>query len=251
MHDMSEQRAANTKIRRQQQELERVARLGTMGAMASTLAHELNQPLAAASNYLAVLQAMQAKTSGQDGQLDMAGVASKAGEQVQRAGDIIRRMREFTLTGQISSEYTSLQQVLARSISEMRLLPDAARITLARSVSERVDMLFMDPLQIEQVIGNVLKNAVEALRNTDDPRIEVTLTSSNGFADLTIADNGPGVTDEAMKDMFQPFKSTKSTGLGLGLAICRTIVEAHGGRLTVEQRTEGGACFHITLPIDN
>lgn len=251
IHDMTEQRAAADKIKRQQIELERVARLGTMGAMASTLAHELNQPLAAASNYLAVLGALEAQGSPGGDSSQIAKVAGMAGDQVRRAGDIIRRMRDFTLTGAIVAEKASLHALIARSIAQIKLHPDAAPVTFAQSISDRVDMILMDPIQIEQVVANILRNAVEALKGADQPTIEITVTSADKFAEIVIADNGKGLSDEALKDLFQPFKSTKENGLGLGLAICRTIVEAHGGKLTAEQGVDCGAIFHVTLPMND
>ncbi|RJT25307.1 PAS domain S-box protein [Chakrabartia godavariana] len=253
LHDTSERRATLARVQQQQRELERVSRLGAMGAMgamASTLAHELNQPLTAASNYMSVISSIAGKGAvDSDVAANMSTAAGKAVEQVQRAGAIIRKMRDFTLTGEITVERANFVDVLHRTIDRITSHPAAGKVTIAQSIPRKAIIVLLDPVQIEQVITNLLTNAVEALQDTHSPTISTEVTTSNGKLFLTVLDNGPGLSDETLREIFLPFKSSKKSGMGLGLPICRTIVEAHGGHLIAEQRVEGGASFTMSLPL--
>jgi len=250
IRDLTERQQSEERLQEIQGELARLARLSELGEMASTLAHELNQPLAAIANYTqGCVRLLEAPGGAALPQLKEA--LEETARQSLRAGDIIRHLREF-----VSRRGTE------KSIADIRkLIEEAGALALVGSREQEVRSVFefasdtgnvlVDRIQIQQVLINLMRNAMEAMRG--GKRRELTVrTRRNGGSHVVIevADTGPGITDDVAARLFEPFVSSKPNGMGIGLSISRRIVEAHGGSLTASRNAEGGATFRIELPME-
>jgi two-component system sensor kinase FixL len=246
IRDLTERQNTEARFQEIQAELLHMSRLSAMGEMASTLAHELNQPLSAIANYLTggrrVLQAEEPRVDTVVQAMD------KAAEQALRAGQIIRRLRSFVERGDGERRLESLSKVVEEAIA-LGLVGAKDKGVHVRTRVGSVDPVLIDRVQIQQIVLNLVRNAVEAMEA--GPRRELVISVEaveGGFAQVAVADTGPGVAADVAARLFQPFVTTKATGMGVGLSISRTIVEAHGGRIWVEPNTDGGATFRFTLP---
>lgn len=245
--DLTERHRAEAEIRRMQDELIHVSRVSAMGTMASTLAHEINQPLTAVTNF--IRGARNIVERGGEAGPGLADALAAAEGGALRAGEIIRRLRELIARGTA----TVSPQPLPRLIEEAGTLAflDEARL----GVSHRYDLdpavkwVSADRVQIQQVLINLIRNAIEAMQ---DSSVRELVISTHGIdadtAEIRIADTGRGIPSEIMDSLFSHFMTTKLEGMGIGLSISRTIVEAHGGKIAAENRPEGGAVFSFTLP---
>jgi two-component system, LuxR family, sensor kinase FixL len=224
-----------------------VSRLSAMGQMAASLAHELNQPLTAISNYMEAVKALLDR-SGNVAPNRLRAVVERAGEQAVRAGQIIQRLREFVSRGDTDKRIEFLPPLL-REARELALLGTRQRdipIYLEDNIPEL--FVFVDKIQIQQVLLNLLRNAAEAIAEQDDGRIVLGAAQhADGIVEISVADNGSGLPEEIRTKLFQPFVSTKKTGMGIGLSICHTIISAHNGRLWAESNSDGGTVFRMTL----
>lgn len=222
----------------------RSARLTAMSGMAAMLAHELSQPLTAASNFLSGSSA--ALRQRIDGLNEVLRMIDEANGQAARVQDLIRRMRTFVINGKVDGRREELAPMLQRAWA---MTPGTAGITLDQRLGAGSEFVLADRLQIEQVFGNLLLNAVQALKSSGERRIDVRAAAQSGRVQLTVRDTGPGI-DPAMRDtLFEPFATTRPAGMGLGLPICLTIMEAHGGAIWAEPAESGpGAAFTIVLP---
>jgi len=247
--DVTDRRRMEQQARRRQEQLAHAWRLNTMGEMASGIAHELNQPLAAITNYAETcLLAVQGGKAGTEKLLDNLG---EIVGQAERAGEIIRRLRGFVRKqeGRLSlvDVNKAVKEVVHFVESGARLSGVQVRLDLAACQPTVVG----DQIQMQQVILNLTRNALEAMNQGRNGERVLTIRTSpaaNGTVEVAVTDTGRGVPDEAMHSLFEPFHSTKSNGLGLGLAISRSIVEARGGRLTATRNPDRGMTFRFTLP---
>lgn len=246
MLDLSARKAAETELARAHEDLLRVSRLDAMGAVASTLAHELNQPLTASLNFIAVLKLRLGELAGAGE--DLRQLVERASGELMRAGEIVRRIRRFASTGELSRRPELLTDIVTRAWQSVRQLPAARSITPAIMIAADADPLDVDRVQMEQVMSNLLKNAVEAMAGQPEPSLSVTGRRRGARVEIAICDSGAGLSEAAMAHLFEPFRSSKPNGMGLGLPLCRTIVEAHGGQIAAERRPGGGTCFRLTLP---
>ena len=240
---VQERRRAEAQMQDLRSELLHVSRLTAMGQMASVLAHELNQPLAAASNYLGAAKRLPVV----DGSRAMAFV-DKAGQQILRAGEIIRRLRDFVADGQLTRRPEDLGPVLKESAALALMDRSHRSITVVERVDPGARFGLMDRVQIQQVLVNLIRNAAEAMEGS--PRREITLATAPhevGLIEVSVADTGPGLPADVAGRLFEPFVTTKPDGMGVGLSICRTIIEAHGGHIRAEANPEGGTVFRFTL----
>ncbi|MFZ5749407.1 MAG: PAS domain-containing sensor histidine kinase [Pseudomonadota bacterium] len=249
IRDLTEQQRAELRLKELQSELIHVSRLSAMGTMASTLAHELNQPLTAIANYMeAGRDLLDAAGDGSDEALMLREALEESAKEALRAGNIVRRLREFVSRGDVEKHVEDLPH----------LIDEAGRLALIGAKERGVRSFFdLDPdaaqvladrVQIQQVLVNLIRNAVEALADSDVRDVTVaTKVDARGMVRVSVADTGPGIDPKVAGQLFQAFNSTKERGMGLGLSICRTIVEAHGGRIWTEDRPGGGTIFHFTV----
>ncbi|MBC7580545.1 MAG: PAS domain S-box protein, partial [Tardiphaga sp.] len=242
LRDLTEETETAAKLEILSARLLQLSRLNAMGTAASMIAHELNQPLAAASNYLAACQHL-ARSSKIEETSRLSDGLSKAHEAIVRAATVVKTVREVIAKPATPHEIIDLNTLLntTKKIveatlpvpTEIRLDPDALFIVANKG-------------QIDQVILNLIKNAAEAIIEQPDPKIVCSSKRIGRMVEIRIQDNGPGLSKETQENLFAPFKSSKKDGLGLGLTICRTIVEEHGGRLSVETDARGTAfCFKL------
>lgn len=246
VRDLSERQDVEARLQELQSELMHISRLTAMGEMASTLAHELNQPLSAISNYLN--GGRRLLDSKSPNLAKAAEAMDKATEQALRAGQIIRRLRDFVARGESERQVESLSKLVEEASALALVGVKEYGVRVRYRFDPEVDAVLADKVQIQQVVLNLIRNAIEAM--VGQPRRELTISI---FADgpdqarVSIADTGPGVSQDVAGQLFQPFISTKSQGMGVGLSISRSIIEAHGGRIWVEENPGGGAVFQFTL----
>lgn len=245
-------RKQNAEVSRQQAErLQHTSRLITMGEMASTLAHELNQPLSAIANYC--MGCVTRIQSGKYRQEDLLGAMQKASFQAERAGKIIRRVREFVKKSEPRRGAVQIAEVLDDAISFADI--DARRIggRIVLEVEPDLPPVHADRIMIEQVVINLLRNGLDSMAELSrNERVLTVRARAEGSrsVEVSVADRGHGIGEEERKLLFTPFYTTKAEGMGMGLNICRTIVEFHDGRLTVDVNPEGGTIFSFTLPTE-
>jgi len=247
IRDLTEREQTQQKLQELQAELVHMARFTALGEMASTLAHELNQPLTAVASYLN--GARRLIDGGKSADLPMARQAiESAAEQSLRAGQIIRRLRDFVARGESDQKEEDVR-VLVEEASALALV--GARelgIRFALSIAEGVPPILADKVQVQQVVLNLMRNAIEAMAGSPTRELAVAvLPVGNGRVQIDVSDTGAGISPEIAAQLFQPFVTSKPNGMGVGLSISRTIVEAHGGRLWTDERPGGGTVFHMTL----
>jgi two-component system, LuxR family, sensor kinase FixL len=248
IRDLSERQETEARLQELQSELVHVSRLTAMGEMASTLAHELNQPLSAIANYLkGSRRLLEGNTDERSGLLREA--MDKAASQAMRAGQIIRRLREFVARGETEREMESISK-LVEEASALALVGAKELGILVRYHFDRsVNLVLADKVQIQQVLLNLVRNAIDAMTESDRRELTVSvLPAGEGAVRIQVMDTGSGIDEDAMGHLFQPFFTTKAHGLGVGLSICKTIIEAHDGQIGCSANPEGGTIFYFTLP---
>jgi two-component system sensor kinase FixL len=218
-----------------------------MGEMASALAHELNQPLSAIANYLNGARRLMDKAPERDARVGDA--LEKAAEQALRAGDIIRRLRNFLARGEGERSIESLAKLVHEACALALLGSKDIGVEVLYDIDPHLDRVAVDRIQIQQVIVNLVRNALDAMQDRQRRVLSVSTAVENDVATVTVADTGPGLDPAAAERLFQPFVTTKAQGMGIGLSISRTIVEAHGGRIWVESEPGKGAVFHFSVPM--
>jgi two-component system sensor kinase FixL len=245
VRDITQRTESERRLQAVQAELLHVSRLTEMGQMASGLAHELNQPLAAIGNYIAASQRLLERGSMKEA----ASAAQKAGEQVKRAGEIIRRLRDFVKRSdgekRVEPLLTVIEEATALGFAGLKSLG----IKVDLKVSAEATSALIDRIQIQQVLVNLIRNAVEAMADVPTRQLVIaTQPRDANWVEIRVSDTGCGLSAEVRERLFQPFASTKAGGMGVGLSICRSIVEAHGGDLLAGNNPQGGATFSLTLP---
>jgi len=239
---------ADARLQEARQELFHAARLSAAGQMAAALAHELSQPLTAAANSVAAARRLLAK--GGEEIVTASEVMGEAGEQILRAGQIMRRLREFVSRGETEKRV----ELVSTMVEEARALalrgPDALDVQVRLHFEPNARHVLVDRIQIQQVLVNLMRNAIEAMDASRRRELDVaTSLRDERMVEIAVTDTGPGLPDDIAARLFEPFVSTKPNGMGLGLSICRSIVEVHGGRLHCETNTGGGTVFRFTVPV--
>jgi two-component system sensor kinase FixL len=218
-----------------------------MGEMASALAHELNQPLAAITNYMNGAKRILAREDVEAELLSEA--VEKSADQARRAGDIIRRLREFLARGETEKTTTPVAELVKETAALAFVGAEEHGVEVRLELSPEIDRVFVDRVQIQQVLVNLVRNAIDAVATCSHREIVVaTRPSDNEMIEFTVADTGIGLPAESADALFEPFFTTKENGMGVGLSICRTIVESHGGRIWATPNVDEGSVFHFTIP---
>jgi two-component system sensor kinase FixL len=247
VRDLTERQETEARLQELQSELLHVSRLNAMGQMAATLAHELNQPLSATTNYLRACQRLLDAPAP----LDLARIGQAvtlAAEQTLRSGQIIRRLRDFVARGETEMRAESAPK-LAEEASALALVGVKERgIKAQLRLDWHSPRVFVDKVQVQQVLLNLIRNAIEAMAGTERRELMVSVSPEAGMVVFGVADTGSGLPPEVAVQLFRPFVTTKREGMGVGLSICRTIVEAHGGRIWTEPNPGGGTVFRFTMP---
>ncbi len=244
VRDLSERRRIESRI-----DQLAAQRLTAIGGMAGALAHELNQPLAAMGVYLETARRMLQKPP----HLRAAPVEdaiARAVAQVARMGDILRHLRDFVGRGEPDKTFQSLHALIEKVAAESFSVAKARGAALALDLSAARDIVVLDPVQIGQVLSNLLRNALEAIGDPLGGRVAVsTALEDDGMIRCDISDNGPGLADLVEERLFEPLTSTKASGMGVGLSISKSIIEAHYGRIRAQSNPRGGTVFSFTLPL--
>jgi two-component system, LuxR family, sensor kinase FixL len=248
IRDLSEREASAARYEEAQSELARLSRITELGEMASTLAHELNQPLSAIANYVQGCSRMLSEKSDATSLL-LREALEETGKQSLRAGQIINNLREFVIGGETERAPHTVRKLIEEA-GVLALLGSRERgVNTVYEFAPEAGMVEVDPVQIQQVLFNLIRNAIEAMRDRDRRELSVrTSLGANDFIVIEIADTGPGISEEMMPQLFMPFVTTKPGGMGVGLSISKRIVETHGGQISVSRNENGGATFRIELP---
>lgn len=242
LSDLTESEQREQRMHQLQAELAHVSRLSEMGQLASALAHEVNQPLTAVTNYLGGARRLLARGRGEAADAAL----ERALEQSQRARQIIENLREFVRKGHTEHRVEQLPTVINEAT---RLAMAGARsVQLKLELDHSLGEAVIDKVQIQQVLFNLVRNAIEAM--VESPRREITIRTApaDEFIEISVADTGPGLAEEVRANLFQPFTTTKPNGMGIGLSICRGIVQSHSGELRAEAAPGGGTVFRLTVP---
>ncbi len=248
VRDLTEHQKTQARLQELQSELVHVSRLTAMGEMASALAHEINQPLAAISNYMKGSRRLLAgSTDPNIAKIETA--LDKASEQALRAGQIIRRLRDFVSRGESEKRVESLSKLIEEAGALGLAGAREQNVQLRFRLDPAADFVLADRVQIQQVLVNLFRNALEAMAQS--PRRELVVANKvigDDMIEVEVSDTGSGFRDDVIPNLFQTFFTTKETGMGVGLSISRSIIEAHGGRMVAENNASGGATFRFTLP---
>ncbi|MDW9636193.1 oxygen sensor histidine kinase FixL [Sinorhizobium meliloti] len=248
IRDLTEREESAARLEQIQAELARLARLNEMGEMASTLAHELNQPLSAIANYshgcTRLLRDMDDAVATR-----IREALEEVASQSLRAGQIIKHLREFVTKGETEKAPEDIRKLVEESAA---LALVGSREQGVRTVFEYLpgaEMVLVDRIQVQQVLINLMRNAIEAMRHVDRRELTIrTMPADPGEVAVVVEDTGGGIPEEVAGQLFKPFVTTKASGMGIGLSISKRIVEAHGGEMTVSKNEAGGATFRFTLP---
>ncbi|ABD90149.1 sensor histidine kinase [Rhodopseudomonas palustris] len=245
---MARQQASDNRLRELQTELLHVARLGTMGEMSAALAHELNQPLAAIANYLKGSRRLLQDSSDKSAER-IRNALDKAAEQALRAGEVIQRLRQFVSRGETEKSNERLDRIVDDALALALVVAKDRAVAVSLSLDPSAQHVLVDKVQIQQLLLNLIRNALEAMEHQTPRELKISSTRcDDGMIEVTVADNGPGIDPELADRLFLPFMTTKSTGMGVGLSLCRTIVTAHGGGIQAEPQPGGGTAFRFTIP---
>ncbi len=246
VRDLSERETTERRLQDLQSELVHTSRLTAMGEMASALAHELNQPLSAIANYMKGAEHLLDATP-QDREKIKRGLRSGA-EQAIRAGDIIRKLRDFVAKREVERRVESLPKLLEEACALAMIGARERGVHLRISVARDAGLVLADKIQMQQVVLNLVRNAIEAMETSSRRELVVSAKSApDNMCCVSVADTGSGIAPQVLEQLFKPFQTTKAQGMGVGLSISRTIVEAHGGRIWVEPNPGGGTIFNFTL----
>jgi two-component system sensor kinase FixL len=248
LRDLSERQSTEARLQELQSELVHMSRLTALGELSSALAHEVNQPLSAIANYLMGVRRLLKPVENDPAQARVRDALDKATEQALRAGEIIRRLRDFVRRGETDQRPESLAKIVeeASALALVGAKEHAVRVLFR--LDPAADQVLADRVQVQQVLLNLMRNALEAMAGSE--RRELVLSSrglADGLVEVCVSDTGPGIEEKAQARLFQPFFTTKAAGMGVGLSICRTIIDAHGGTIRAEPNPQGGSLFIFTL----
>lgn len=246
MTEMQARAKLQEQLLEQNQQLAQLDRVFTMGEMATSLAHELNQPLASITGFADICKRLINQPEINQPMVEK--TLEKVSSEAMRASEIIRRTREFVRNRSPQRESIELQPLLLESVSMLQDMANKKQVQVTCLPAPGVVSVEVDKVQLQQVLINLVRNAIEAVQTSNNGQVELAYQYGDSEVAITVIDNGPGLSQKVLDNLFQPFITTKENGMGVGLSICHSIIEAHGGRMQVENQAEGGACFTIVLP---
>ena len=247
IRDLTERQQTEARLQELQSELVHISRLTAMGEMASALAHELNQPLSAIANYMKGSRRLLEGNSDEQS-ATLRDVMDKAADQALRAGQIIRRLRDFVARGETERRVENVTKLVEEASALALVGAKDQGIRVKFSFDPTVDLVLADKVQIQQVLLNLMRNAIEAMEGCQKRELTVsTAPAGDDMISISVTDTGAGIAPEMTSQLFQPFVTTKRSGMGVGLSISRTIVEGHGGQIVCEPNPQGGTVFRLTL----
>jgi two-component system, LuxR family, sensor kinase FixL len=248
IRDLTERQQTEARLQELQSELVHMSRLTAMGEMASALAHELNQPLSAIANYMKGSRRLLANSSDDSASL-VRDAMDKAADQALRAGEIIRRLRDFVARGESERRVEDVKKLVEEASALALVGAKDKGVRVRFSFAPGFDFVLADKVQVQQVLLNLMRNAIEAMEDSPTRELLIaTAPAQGGLIEVSVADTGAGIAPEINAQLFQPFVTTKRTGMGVGLSISRTIIEAHGGSISARPNAGGGTVFSFTLP---
>ena len=249
IRDLTERQGREQRLHELQSELLHVSRVTAMGEMAAALAHELNQPLTAIGNYMKAAQ--RTLESNDSTQIARAReLMDKAASQTTRAGQIIRRLRDFMEKKEMNRVRENLNKVVEEGLALGLTGLAVANIRTKINLAPDLPPVLVDKVQVQQVLINLIRNGVEAMQNIERRELTIATAAPDiGFAQVSVFDTGHGLSEEVTSRLFRPFVTTKASGMGIGLKISQSIIEAHGGRIWAAPNPSGGAAFHFRLPV--
>ena len=248
LHDLTETLQSRARIEELQSELMQVSRASAVAAMGSALAHELTQPLSAVVGFVEASAALIDKGGGRTS-VKVREYMDQAVAQSLRAGEVIRLLREFVARGDTEHSVQDINVVVEETCRLVTLGKAADGVDLELNLASGLPPVLIDHVQIQQVVLNLVRNSIDALKDVEAPAIFVSTALGREQVEVIVRDNGPGLALEVRERVFQPFVSTKPDGIGIGLSICRTIVEAHGGRIAVHTGANWGTGFRFSVPV--
>ena len=247
IRDLTERQQTEARLQELQSELVHISRLTAMGEMASTLAHELNQPLSAIANYLKGSRRLLDDNSDEQSAM-LRDAMDKAGDQAIRAGQIIRRLRDFVARGESERRVESVKKLVEEASALALVGAKDQGVRVRFQFDPTIDLVLADKVQVQQVLLNLMRNAIEAMQGRKQRDLLIsTIPAEDGMIAISVTDTGTGIAPEMASQLFQPFVTTKPQGMSVGLSISRTIVEGHGGQITCEPNPVGGTIFRFTL----
>ncbi len=257
LHDLSEQYGAEEALARSearmhelQDQLYRASRLGDLGEMATAIAHELNQPLTAVLNYVQTSRELM-DSAKPEAQAKIRDFMDKAVAQADRAGKIIRRLRQLYERGESELLLSDVNGVVREAMGLALIGGSEKGVNVELALAANLPQVALDRTQIQQVVFNLVRNAVEAMSASEVRTLTVRTQLAGGQVEVSVLDSGPGLSEEVASHLFAPFLTTKPEGMGLGLSICRSIIESHGGTIDVTSHPGTGAHFRFSLPVDS
>jgi two-component system sensor kinase FixL len=250
IRDITARKEDENRLAALEQQLTHASRLATLGELAAGIAHEVNQPLCAIVNF-----AKACKNTASQEWPDLPQIrewSDAIAMAAARSGDIVHRMLDFARSGGGTRETVAIRQLVADAMLLVRHDAQTRKVALRQEMPDQGSAIRVDPVQIHQVLVNLLRNAIEALEDTPpaDRRVLVQARRVDGLVQVSVSDNGSGQPEAELSKMFEPFVTTKPQGLGMGLAISKTIIEDHGGRIWAEANQSGGLTIHFTLPAE-
>lgn len=249
VHDITQRQQTELRLQDLQSELAHVGRVSEMGSLASSLAHELNQPLTAVAAYCESARDLLASDPDAETLAMVREALDDAVTQALRAGQIVRRLRDFISHGETERQHESLLRLVTEANALALVGSREHGIDVQVQLDPGADAVFVDRIQIQQVLVNLIRNAIDAM--IDSPVRSLAISSAaeaEEYVRVSIEDSGSGISEATAEQLFQPFVTSKKSGMGIGLSICRTIVEAHGGQIWFEPAPDAGTIFHFTLP---
>lgn len=247
IRDLTDSRQTEQQIHSLQAELAHVSRISSMGTLATSIAHELNQPLTAIAAYVEAARDLLDDPSAEDIE-HVRGALRESADEAIRAGQIVQRLREFISRGETTRHLVKLSKLVNEATALALINGDARGVEFEQELADDETRVLVDAVQIQQVLVNLIRNAIEAMEDSTVRRLVISSQlDAGGMMIVTVSDSGPGLDQHVAERLFHPFVSTKASGMGLGLSICHTIINAHEGRIWAEPSPMGGTQFHFSL----